>query len=177
MNTTLTIPSSNLRRFWPPKSIFILKQNSKKRRRRSVSLLNRANLNFVKQLGENLVCPIRSFLTPFKWDKKGKKSITTRNSTNKAIDVEGMKEKEEESEQKKIKFLLNPISLVNLNQFRGKIRKQKVMKTTPILYAHTKSISNWKISSVKWLKNCKKETALQKNTKLYQQKLLPLNSK
>jgi hypothetical protein len=88
-----------------------------------------------------------------------------------------MKEKEEESEQKKIKFLLNPISLVILNQFRGKIRKQKVMKTTPILYAHTKSISNWKISSVKWLKNCKKEIALRKNTKLYQQKLLPLNSK
>jgi hypothetical protein len=51
-------------------------------------------------------------------------------------------EKEEESEQKKIKFLLNPISLVILNQFREKIRKQKVMKTTPILYAHTKSISN-----------------------------------
>lgn len=65
-----------------------------------------------------------------------------RNSTNKPIDVEGMKGKEEESEQKKIKFLLNPISLVNYLTLRARRSSKKIKRTTITPSGLTKNTYN-----------------------------------
>jgi hypothetical protein len=53
-----------------------------------------------------------------------------------------MKGKEEESEQKKIKFLLNPISLVIQNISRARTSKIKMKKMIPILSGPIKNTYN-----------------------------------